>query len=160
MTTFQEACDKYDHGYYQQQLENGLVFQDVVTRALYQRGIVVVGYASRRFQQTHGENLLGAEIKNDRKFRDTGNLYIETAEKADPRNDRFVPSGIHREDNSWLFVIGDENTIWIFSTKYLQMLEKRFPSRKSPTSHGFLIPLDQADKYCIRRIDLKEPKPR
>lgn len=104
----QGSREKYANGYYASKLEEGLQFQDVVTRLLYQRGMVVIGYASRRFQNSHGENMLGAEIKRDARFRDTGNLYFETAEKAHPDRPSWTPSGIHRTDNSWLYVIGDE----------------------------------------------------
>ena len=153
---------EYDDGYYQNKLDQGLEFQDVVTSALYQRGIVVVAYSSRRFQIEKGENLLGAEIKRDGKFRETGNLYIETAEKSHPDIPFFTDSGIHRKDNSWLYVIGDEKTIFIFSTKYLCMLERKkkpdkkdwYPRVTKITSLGFLLPLTDADKYCIRKIDL------
>lgn len=144
----------YANGYYAEKLEQGLQFQDVVTRALYQRGIVVIGYSSRRFQIEHGENMLGAEIKRDGKFRETGNLYIETAEKSHPDRVSYVESGIHRPDNSWLFVIGDEKTLWIFSTKYLKKLQSRYQSVQKPTSLGFLMPIAEAEKYCIRRIDM------
>ena len=154
--TMQESIDKYADGYYQDKLQEGLEFQDVVTKELYIRGIVVVGYSSRRFQNNKGENMLGAEIKRDGKFRDTGNLYIETAEKSHPNNLHYVPSGIYREDNSWLFVIGDEKTIYIFSTKYLHMLKesKNYEEKKTPTSIGFLVPVVDAEKYCIRKIDI------
>ncbi len=147
---------QYANGYYKDQLETGLQFQDVVTRELYQRGIVIVGYASRRFQHTEGENMLGAEIKRDGNFRETGNLYIEVAEKAHPDRATYSPSGINRADNSWLFVIGDEETIYIFSTKYLRMLVKSREWRKveGPTSIGHLCPLADAERYCLRRIDI------
>lgn len=156
MSRHAEATAAYADGYYERQLEVGLVFQDVVTQALYQRGIVVVGYASRRFQRERGENMLGAEIKRDGNFRTTGNLYIEVAEKSHPSNREFVPSGIFREDNSWLFVIGDEETIWIFSTKYLRLLLKNraWQRVEKPTSIGHLCPLADADRYCLRQIDL------
>ena len=149
------AREEYNNGYYHEKLQQGLEFQDVVTQALYQRGIVVIGYSSRRFQNEKGENMLGAEIKRDGKFRESGNLYIETAEKSHPDMPNFTPSGIYRADNSWLFVIGDEKTVYIFSTKYLRLLEKKYfhPTPK-PTSKGFLMPLPEAEKYCIRRIDL------
>lgn len=145
---------QYAGGYYQQKLEEGLVFQDVVTAALYRRGIVVVGYASRRFQVERGENMLGAEIKRDGNFRQTGNLYLETAEKAHPNNPTYAPSGIMRGDNSWLYVIGDEKTIYVFATKYLRMLAGRYREVTTATSIGRLMPVAEADKYCIRRIDL------
>jgi hypothetical protein len=150
-----EDRKKYADGYYQTKLEEGLQFQDVVTRELYQCGIVVVGYASKRFQNNEGENMLGAEIKRDGKFRETGNLYIETAEKTHPDNYQYVPSGIHRKDNSWLFVIGDEQTIFIFSTKYLRLLENRYPKVEKTTSRGYLMPVVEANRYCIRKIDLE-----
>ena len=85
-------CIRDSHnGYYVKKLEEGLEFQDVATTALYQRGIVVVAYSSRRWQDERGENMLGAEIKRDGKFRQTGNLYIETAEKSHPDNPVYVP---------------------------------------------------------------------
>lgn len=153
----QAARAEYKNGYYHDKLQQGLEFQDVVTAALYQRGIVVVAYSSRKYQVTHGENLLGAEIKRDGKFRETGNLYIETAEKSHPDNPVFVASGIYREDNSWLYVIGDEKTIYIFSTKYLRMLEIRYEKSRvtKPTSLGFLMPIADAEKYSIHKIDLE-----
>jgi hypothetical protein len=144
----------YNNGYYADKLQQGLEFQDVVTAALYQRGIVVVGYASRRYQREKGENMLGAEIKRDGRFRETGNLYFETAEKSHPDNPRYVPSGCYREDNSWLYVIGDERTVYIFPTAYLVKLLPRYKSVKTPTSLGHLMPIEEAEKYCIRRIDL------
>lgn len=147
--------DKYNNGYYKLKLEEGLLFQDVVTTELYKRGIIVVGYASQRYQNICGENLLGAEIKRDGRFRETGNLYIEIAEKSHPDKEAFVDSGINRQDNSWLFVIGDEKTVYIFSTKYLQMLYRRYRCVEGTTSKGYLMPIDDAEKYCIRKIDLE-----
>lgn len=156
--TREEARQQYADGYYQRQLEDGLQYQDIVTRELYQRGIVVVGYASRRFQNSEGENMLGAEIKHDKLFRGTGNLFIETAEKAHPDRPNYTPSGIHRKDNSWLYVIGDERTIYVFSTKYLRKLEtvRGYRTIEKPTSRGFLMPLTQAESYCLRRVDIPE----
>jgi hypothetical protein len=98
--------------------------------------------------------MLGAEIKRDDNFRKTGNLYLEIAEKSHPSKPEYTPSGIYRPDNSWLFVIGDEKTAYIFSTKYLQLLAERYKVVETPTSRGLLMPLADAEKYCIRKIDL------
>jgi len=152
--SLQSDRDKYKDGYYADKLEQGLQFQDIVTKELYQRGIVVVGFSSRRYQNKYGENMLGAEIKRDGMFRDTRNLYIEIAEKSHPDKLEYIPSGIYREDNSWLYVIGDEETIYIFSVKYLRLLEKRYEKKTKTTSKGFVMPLDDADKYCLCKIDL------
>ena len=150
----EESREKYEKGYYQKKLEQGLEFQDVVTEALYHRGIVVVGYASQKFQNKRGENMLGAEIKNDALFRQSGNLYIEVAEKSHPDKPNYTPSGIMRADNSWLYVIGDIKTVWIFSTKYLVMLKDRYQKVQTPTSIGHLMSMTAADKYAIRKIEL------
>jgi hypothetical protein len=155
-SSLQGDREKYNSGYYDEKLEQGLQFQDVVTSELYQRGIVVIGYASRKYQNECGENMLGAEIKRDGLFRETGNLYIETAEKSHPDKSNYVLSGIYRDDNSWLFVIGDEETIYIFSTKYLRLLERRYEQKTKTTSKGFIMPIVDAEKYCIRKIDLQE----
>jgi len=61
-------------------------------------------------------------------------------------------SGIMRPDNSWLFVIGDELTFWIFSTKYLRLLKDRYKQKTTPTSVGHLMPIPDADRYCLRKI--------
>ena len=100
--------------------------------------------------------MLGAEIKNDERFRQTGNLYIEVAEKSHPVKPNYTPSGIMRADNSWLYVIGDIKTVWIFSTKYLVMLKDRYPPMQTPTSIAHLMPMAAADKYAIRKIELDD----
>lgn len=155
-----EARKIYSNGYYNDKLEQGLEFQDVVTRELYQRGIVVVGYSSRRFQNQEGENMLGAEIKRDDLFRTTGNLYVEISEKSHPDKNNFTESGIFRKDNSWLYVIGDEKTIYIFSTKFLQQLYKtgkyKTVVNQTVTSNGMLLPIADAEKYCIRKIETEK----
>lgn len=152
--TLEESQNNYKNGYYKNKLEEGLEYQDIVTRLLYQRGIVIVGYSSKKFQNNAGENMLGAEIKRDGNFRKTGNLYIETAEKSHPDKPVYTISGIHRDDNSWLYVIGDELLIYIFAKKYLKLLQNRYKQVETPTSKGFLIPLIDADKYSINKIDM------
>ena len=44
-TIINQDRNLYDSGYYAQKLEEGLQFQDVVIKELYQRGIIVVGYS-------------------------------------------------------------------------------------------------------------------
>ena len=144
----EESREKYDNGYYQDMLERGLKFQDVVTEALYHRGIIVVGYASREFQNKRGENMLGAEIKNDYKFRKTKRLFIEVAEKSHPNKPNYTPSGIMRRDNSWLFVIGDDKRFWVFTIKDIKRLLDTYQKVQTPTSIGHLMPLEDANKHA------------
>ena len=53
-------------------------------------GLVVL---QSREDQLKGETKAGIEIKFDDKCETTGNLYIETAEKTNPNDAEFRPSG-------------------------------------------------------------------
>ena len=133
---------------YKNCLEAGLAFQDYVTEKLYNLGIPLVTYSSRNYQ-LGGENKAGIEIKFDRKFRETGNFYIETAEKADPKNKNYVPSGIYRNDNTWLYIIGDYQNIYVFSKEQLKKVKDKFKQVETPTSRGFLLPVEGALKFLV-----------
>lgn len=140
--------------YYALKLEEGLKFQDHVTDVLYEHGMVIVTYVSKA-RGLRAENRLGVEIKRDGRFRETGNLCFETAEKSRPGNPNYVSSGIYRDDNAWLYLIGDEKTMWVFSKKFLQELDRsgRYRTYEISTSRGFLMPVVDADRWCARRID-------
>jgi len=152
----EQAVADYDDGYYDKKLDEGEEFQDFVTWEFYRKGIPIVGYSSKKYQQQRGENANGIEIKRDGKFRDTGNLYIETAEKTHPNNSHYIDSGIYRRDNSWLFAIGDEKTIYVFAKKLLcRAIEEtpEFRRVEKPTSRGVLLSIVDADTLCAWRID-------
>lgn len=138
--------------YYKDRLEKGIEFQDYVHSLLYDIGIVVIQYQSRRFQFERGENSGGIEIKFDERLDDTGNLYIETAEKSHPLKPHFVPSGIYRLDNGWLYAIGNYSKVYLFVTRHLRWLHDRHqcPEVQTPTSRGFLLPEGTAQKYAAR----------
>jgi hypothetical protein len=141
--------------YYKEKLNQGLFFQDFVLELLYENGLPIISYSSKEYQNTIGENKAGIEIKNDRNFRKTGNLYIEVAEKSNPENINFVPSGIYRNDKSWLYLIGDEEKIFILSKKQLQLLHKigKYEEKQTPTSRGFLLLVTDAEKlYSLKEI--------
>jgi len=128
---------------YKTKLEIGLHYQDFVIERLYEAGLPVIGYSSKEYQNLVGENMAGIEIKYDRLFRKTGNLYIETAEKSNPANHEYYPSGIFRKDNTWLYVIGDYQTIHVFSKKQLQQVRDRYEQKTTPTSIGYVLPLNE-----------------
>ena len=155
--------------YYREKLEQGLSYQDYVTEKLYSVGLPIIGYSSKKYQNEKGENKNGWEIKFDDIRKNTGNLYIEIAEKSNSDNKEYVPSGILRNDNTWLYVIGDYTKIYIFSKKQLQKLynsktkkviyknatEKetlREIENKTRTSKGFLLPETYAEKFFAIRI--------
>lgn len=130
--------------YYKVKFEEALFYQDFVCDVLLNvLGLAVTQYASRQYQCAIGESRQGIEIKHDWQYANTGNLFIETGEKSKPRSGPFYPSGIRRDDNSWLYVIGDYDTIFGYSISILRLLQDsgKYPSFiiDRGTSEGFLL---------------------
>ena len=145
--------------YYRKKLNEGLYYQDFVVEELYKAGLPIISYSSKEYQNMIGENKAGLEIKNDQLFRKTGNFYIEVAEKSDPKNREFIKSGIFRNDNTWLYIIGDFVGIYIFSKKQLQILfdKGKYIKKEIATSRGYLLPVKDAEKhYAIKTINITE----
>jgi hypothetical protein len=92
---------------YSRRLREGLEYQDFAVERLYRAGIPLVCYSSQKYQNEAGESMAGIEIKFDKEMCKSGNVYFETAEKSDPANRDYVPSGIYRSDNTWIYAIGD-----------------------------------------------------
>jgi len=142
---------------YKIKLEKGLQYQDFVAERLYDIGLSTISYASKKYQVEVGENKAGLEIKFDDKMKHTGNLYIETAEKSNAWIQNYTDSGIFRNDNTWLYVIGDYSTIFIMGKKQLRIIfhnidqyrEKGLVKKETPTSQGFLLPVVFARKHLV-----------
>lgn len=156
-------------GYYAAKLREGLEFEDFVQLKLAGRGIFVGNFCSQKYQYEYGENMFGMEIKRDGRFRETGNFYIETAEKSSADKPNWTPSGIMRDDNSWLFCIGDEEGFCVFSKARLKPILLDMKKRElddscwteltpvygwknrqveTPTSKGFVWHAGQAVPYA------------
>lgn len=138
----------YD-AYRKEQVRISDEFEDYVQDVLAARlGFCLGNYKSQKYQYKKGENRVGIEIKRDSEFRNTGNLFIEIKEKAKPRDGGYVPSGIYRDDNSWLYTIGDERTLFIFGKRQLKWLADRekypFKENKYKTAWGMLLPVEKA----------------
>ena len=136
--------------YYQEKLQQGLEYQDFALEQINKMNGMPIfqgAYSSRKYQNQKGESPSGLEIKFDNKFKDTGNLYIEIAEKSDPSNIEFIESGVMRKDNSWLYLIGDykeaflflKKTLIFFCTRFAKYKELRYCETK--TSKGVLFPI-------------------
>ncbi len=136
------ATDEYQQ-YYIQNLEESREFQDYVYYQLYRKGIVVIPLESRKYQKL-GENLAGIEVKLDKERYTTGNLYIEYAEKSHPDNKEYAPSGILREDNTWLWIIGDYRVQYLLTKNILKKFysDRKFKLKhvEKKTSKGYLLP--------------------
>lgn len=137
-------------------IESGLLYQDFIVDLMLQvLRFPVTIYSSRLYQMTVGEGPAGVEIKHDEKLAQTGNLWIEVAEKARPRAGDYVPSGIYRDDNSWLYIIGNYDLVFVFTKVLLQAYAAsgRYELRenRTATSKGFLLPEAMA-RRCAARV--------
>lgn len=150
--------------YYKEKLEAGLEYQDFIADQLRKADpcIIIGAYSSRKYQNEHGESAAGIEIKYDMRFKDTGNLYVEVAEKSNAAIAEYTPSGIYRQDNTWLYLIGDYEQAFLFSKHQLQSVHASTESWKSrgiraveiDTSRGFLYPANSALKHgtCLKHF--------
>jgi len=136
--------------------ESGLDFQDFVATKLHDNlGITITNYSSMKWQFTTGENRQGIEIKLDRTCTNTNRLSIEIAEKSKAINPLFVPSGIYRNDNSWLYIQGTPRIIFVFAKSLLIGLHKsgKYDEHEEPTIKAFFLPFDDARKYAAKVLE-------
>jgi hypothetical protein len=114
--------------------------------------ILPIVYQSKHYQATYGESLTGIEFKLDKKFRESGNIYVETSESWHERVSKR-PAGIYHESCPWLFVIGDFSTIWVFATRCLQRQHASgvYRNVETATSDGFLLPARVADEIAAKK---------
>lgn len=152
--------DKLNSGHINS-FEVGNNFQDHVCIELAKENIILQNINSKKFQYETGENLQGFEIKYDARCTGdngtipTNRLSIEVGEKTNAANSCFVPSGIYRSDNSWLYIQGNYQQFWIFPKKLLVMLHQsgRYQEHEMPTVQKFYLPIEDADKYCAKKVN-------
>lgn len=139
--------------YYNEMFEKGLEYQDFVSDKLHDIGWSLNCYSSKKYQFEKGESRSGIEIKLDNQFKRTRNLYIEYAEKSNPNNKIYVPSGIERKDNSIIYCIGNYDIIYVFAKNWLKQFKNTEVKHvMTKTSKGYLFPEDMAQKYAIATI--------
>lgn len=141
---------------YRQQLADGQAFEQFIKeQLLHKRAINLEIIDTYEEQYTIGETKQGYEIKYDKKYKDTGNLYIETKEKSNPANPYYVPSGIFRQDNTHTWIIGDYKQVYLFNKQTLiELYESKNYLRyvSTATSHGFLLNQVRIDEYKVDYI--------
>jgi hypothetical protein len=152
---------KYPDGDRDTLFDEALEFQDfVVDLFLKEIGIPISNYSSRYFQYNKGENPQGIEIKLDKRILETGNVSIEVAEKSRSDIQNWTPSGILRKDNTWLYVQGNKDIVFIFSKKILQgIYEARYKDKvwePKKTIKTFLMPVAEAEKYAAKVIRIND----
>lgn len=141
---------------FERDLAAGKEYEDFVQRVLWDRGIVCLLNRSAKYQWRHGESLGGIEIKLDRRFRETGNLYIETAERRTTNGDSaWRPSGIYDVPRPRLYAIGDQRTIYLLSVTLLHNVRANCEQHDGDTMRGFKLPLAKAAKWAVEVMDLE-----
>jgi hypothetical protein len=153
---------KYPDGDRPGLLEEGLEFQDFVADLLLKElGFPLTSFCSKKYQWKHGENRQGVEIKLDRRMagdKATGNISIEVAEKSRADMPNWTPSGIMREDNTWLYVQGNYHRVMVFGKEILrlvyqkQYLDKVIPVK--PTLKAFRMPIQEAERIALKIFDI------
>lgn len=136
-------------------LEVGAEFLDFVMIQLRRYGLYLQPLTSRKNQYEMGESLNGWEVKLDNRFTETRRLSIEIAEKTRINNTEWTPSGIYRNDNTWLYIQGNFEYFYLFSKKWLLLLHntnKYQVDERHPTVKKFYLPISDADKYCVLKV--------
>lgn len=157
--------DRKKTEYFNQKLQQGHNFQELIKDLFLKKyGINLKMFSTKEGQYKLGECEEGIEIKNDARYKETNNLYIEFEEKSNGNNQLWVKSGILKNDNTQFYLIGDEIKFWILEKKELISLysdalkgvkpHPRFRFVQIPTSKGLLIPCEYADKICLRIEDV------
>jgi hypothetical protein len=141
--------------YGQRKLDEGARYLDFCRRRLSPYGITFWSYDSPLFQ-LEGESLQGVECKLDSRCTDTLRLSVEVAEKSASDMPNWTPSGICKADNSWAYVQGNYEVIFVFSKKWLL----RWYTAKTPETseaHGtirkFYLSLTDAHVGCVFSVD-------
>lgn len=141
---------------YGRDLQRGLEYQDYVfdqLRRMDGMPVFLGAYSSVKYQCGKGESPSGLEVKYDAKFRETGRLFIETAEKSYSYQSSFKPSGVMSEDNSWLYLIGDYEEAYIFAKNLLRAFcvdtNTNIKFKETPTSQGYVFPLEYVESKCL-----------
>jgi hypothetical protein len=140
--------------YYEDQFKDGKKFEQFVINELKNIGINLTLTKTKEEQINIGETYEGYEIKYDKKYCETKNIWIEVEERTDPDKD-WVKSGILRNDNTIKYVIGDYDRIFIFLKETLKSLygDYEIQTNNMNTSKGFLLSNLESIRYSELIID-------
>lgn len=153
------------NSHHQNSLEVGHEFQDfIIEKLIKELGISISIFQSKKYQFNIGESLQGVEIKYDarstgdctyKNVSATNNVAIEVAEKSKAEIIGWSKSGIYRNDNSWLFIVGNYDCAWLFAKSHLLLMHqsKKYKEIQSlPTLRSMLLPINVADCYCAKKL--------
>lgn len=143
---------------WEEKFREAQIFQDYAAIRLYKKGIMAFPFTSALYQQKVGECVSGIEYKYDRLFRETGNLFIEFEARFTPEQE-FRESGLLRNDNTWLYVIGDFYTLYLLSKRQL-LNEVKFleeVTNNMGTARGYLLPVSLVENALAIEVIYTKP---
>ena len=116
-------------------------------------GFNVEFYESAEDQLTKGEGPSGLEVKFDRKSRETHRYYIEFAQCSRSLGWRWVPSGLFKEEPTWLWAVGTQELFYVIHRATLSELyfEGVYDIRKCEKDNdthtrGYCLPMRDMDR--------------
>jgi len=146
------AMNPYPNSRNTHSIQEGAEFLDLVMEQLRTMGFYLQPYTSAKNQLEKGESIQGWEVKLDNRFLETGRLSIEIAEKTRADNENWIPSGIYRKDNSYLYIQGNPKDFYVFQLSLLRWLHKRKIYEEAEsfgTVKKFYLPIDDANHWCL-----------
>lgn len=135
--------------------DEGIAFQEFAAKVLRSELYISLDfYETKKEQFQIGESKQGFEIKLDNRILETGNVSIEVAEKSHAGIAYWTPSGIMREDNTWIYVQGNESILFIFGKVILRLIYNHSYRDKvwqpKPTLQTFLLPVKEAERIALK----------
>lgn len=146
-------------------MQVGAEFQDYIADCLFERGIIIQYYSSKKYQNEFGEGRTGIEVKHDSKWKETGNVVIEYAKEVRPKgSDVWEDTTLFKHD-IWLYIIGNREKAWALPVKKLRKL--RFDDRVTKViKHNegnndtkvklMKLPIEIAEHIAVFTINKKE----
>ena len=155
--------DRKHTPYFKAQLADAHQFEVYIEKYFREKYQFDIGFYDGK-EQYQGESRAGIEIKNDKKYLETGNIYIEYQERMNPTAP-FVDSGILKEDNTRYFICGVPGDFYIFRKNTLKYLYQELQNGKkrreiravgNATSKCYIIYGNCIQKYAISERELME----
>ena len=137
---------------YDDKLKVGQAYERFVRDQYAALGITLTLVHGRTRQLLIGDTEEGLEIKHDRNHKTTSNIFIEVAEKRHSWQPDFVPSGIFRQDKTWLYGVGNYDVFYVFKKATLreESTRRHIFTINEGTSRGFLLVGDEALQWSSR----------
>ena len=158
-----EVKNQYLHKSGYDTFKVGEDFQRFVEEKLFEKlALKIDCFKDGKNQRLKGENPQGFEIKYDSRCTGdstysqctaTNRLAIELYRQVS--DSHWIKSGILRDDNTWIYIVGNYQGFWMFGKRDLVRLFKKnnYEVTDYKTLRRFFISIEEANEYCLNYID-------